>query len=80
MKETLTIPQKKFLEELLIDCQLWTPRTQRKGYLSRETQRTINYVDELTKHEASLLIGKLLARRKREREMRSMEGEKGLFE
>lgn len=76
----ITEPQKTLLGELLIDCQLWTPIVARKAYLSREIQREIDYLDDLRKEEASLIIGKLLARRTRERKARSMEGEKGLFD
>lgn len=76
----ITQPQKTLLGELLIDCQLWTPAVARNAYLSRETQREIDYLYDLRKEEASLIIGKLLARRTRERKARSMEGERGLFE
>lgn len=76
----ITQPQKVLLEELLIDCQLWTPAAARNAYLSRESLREVKHCDELRKEEASLIIGKLLARRSRERKARSMEGEKGLFD
>ena len=75
----ITIPQKNFLENLLIDCQLWTPPSQRLGFLSERCGRPIKYIDELMKDEASRIIEELIDKRDREQKNRRTEGQEGMF-
>jgi hypothetical protein len=63
-------PQEKFLIELLIDCQLYTPRILRNDFIKRRINREIKDLDELSTSEASRLIYHLLERRTNERENR----------
>lgn len=53
----ITKPQIHYIECLCIDCCL--SRQGRNFVLSNWTGRTINYIDELTCTEASLVIDKL---------------------
>lgn len=56
-----TIRQQKTLEDLLAN--FFFDRVQRNGYLSRECQREIKYLDEVSKQEAQRLIAELIDRR-----------------
>jgi len=58
MFDPATLAQCNYLEILLNDHG-FTARVQRNSWLSLETGRTINYLSELSKAEASRLIGQL---------------------
>lgn len=62
--------QMKYLLSLLIDCG-FSNLTQRNAYLSREAGHDVANPDELTKREATLIIGDLKAKRERDRNSRS---------
>lgn len=58
-----TADQVRYLEILLNDCG-YTERKMRNAWLGAEVGREIHFVDDLTKEEASRLIGRLYHDRK----------------
>lgn len=58
MFEPATRAQREYLEILLND-RGFTTRVSRYGFISVEMGRTVNYLDEISKAEASKLIGML---------------------
>jgi len=58
MFEPATPPQRNYLEILLND-RGYTARAQRNAWLSAETGKDVHFLDDLSKVEASRLIGLL---------------------
>jgi hypothetical protein len=80
MLQQITPPQLNFLEELLIDCQLFHPLTQRQGFLSKRSGRSIKHQSDLTKLEALMIITELIKQRNQLRQNRQPhEGQEPLF-